>query len=89
MMLCGVSHVCYMCILKYQNVRPLQYTPYHGLNLTNQENRKLEVFERKFGVSYSPVHCYFIQNIIENEKEQFKRCFYFIDNNTMFQIHSP
>ena len=35
------------------------YTPYEGLNLTNQKNRKLEVFSWKLEENHSVIDCYF------------------------------
>ena len=35
------------------------YTPYEGLNLANQKNRKLEVFYRKLEENYYIFDCYF------------------------------
>ena len=34
-------------------------TPYEGLNLTNQKNRKLGVFSRKLDGRHYPFQCYF------------------------------
>ena len=45
---------------------PLDYTPYEGLNLTNQNNRKLKVFGRKLEeISQNCIDI--LINISENE----------------------
>ena len=50
----------------YRGSRPLLYTPYEGLNLANQNNRKLEVFGRK--LEETSQNCIDILiNISENE----------------------
>ena len=48
------------------SVRHVRYTPYEGLNLANQNNRKLEVFGRK--LEETSKNCIDILiNISENE----------------------
>ena len=40
-------------------IPPERYTPFEGLNLSNQNRRKLGVFGRKLKGSHSLVYCYF------------------------------
>ena len=47
-----------------------QYRPYEGLNLTNQNSRKLEVFGLKSEKSYFIFLCYF-DIILEKKKRHY------------------
>ena len=63
--MCVCVCVCFNRLIKGRRVAwtvsadVAAYTPYEGLNLTNQNRRKLGVFGWKLQGSHSPFYCYF------------------------------
>ena len=55
---CNIDYLTTLLVILHNQVAT--YTPYEGLNLTNQISRKLEVFYRKLEGNHSKYLCYHI-----------------------------
>ena len=71
------------------------YTPYEGLNLANQKNRKLEVYGRKLEESHSSWYCYFYEYtrkenmIVQIMFSSLNTCRCDQNQNRLFWNHNP